>query len=54
MPGPFDNWTDSKKANDKLNLALKMEEKGMSEEKVSQKIEEAVTAEAESNSEHTS
>lgn len=44
--GPFTGWT-TPQASDKLNLALKMEEKGMKEESVLRQIDKAAELEAE-------
>lgn len=44
--GPFDGWT-TPEASSKLNLALKMEEKGMAAEKVETMIDKAAQFEAE-------
>jgi len=44
--GPFKGWTVSVEANNRLNLAAKMEEKGMSEDRISTAIDKAAQFEA--------
>ncbi len=44
--GPFTGWTKSPEADSKLNLAVKMEEKGMSNDRIEVQINKAIEAEA--------